>query len=91
MMQNAAKISPTNFRVTSVLGTKRERDETARGRNDHKAMQLPENTRRTSTFRAKALYQQVKLQVSGQHSFKAFKVEVKSVLRIGSAHNNVRM
>ena len=38
-MQNAAKISPTNFRVTSVLGTKRERDETAgdetaRGRND---------------------------------------------------------
>ena len=39
MMQNAAKISPTNFRVTSVLGTKREgdettRDEIARGRND---------------------------------------------------------
>jgi hypothetical protein len=36
MMQNAAKISPTNFRVTSVLGTKREGDETARndlGRN----------------------------------------------------------
>jgi hypothetical protein len=37
MMQNAAKISPTNFRVT--LGTKREGDETtgdemARGRND---------------------------------------------------------
>jgi hypothetical protein len=37
-MQNAAKISPTNFWVTSVLGTKRERDETtwdetARGRN----------------------------------------------------------
>ena len=34
MMQTAAKISPTNFRVTSVLGTKREGDETARGRND---------------------------------------------------------
>ena len=39
-MQNAAKISPTNFRVTSVLGTKREGDETARGRNDHKACVL---------------------------------------------------
>jgi hypothetical protein len=42
MMQNAAKISAANFRVTSVLGTKREGDEatgneTARGRNDHKA------------------------------------------------------
>ena len=33
-MQNATKISPTNFRVTSVLGTKREGDEMARGRND---------------------------------------------------------
>jgi hypothetical protein len=32
-MQNAAKISPTNFRVMSVLGTKRQGDETARGRN----------------------------------------------------------
>jgi hypothetical protein len=34
-MQNAAKISPTNFRVTSVLelATKRDGDETARGRN----------------------------------------------------------
>jgi hypothetical protein len=39
-MQNAAKISPTNFRVTSVLGTKREGDETARGLNDHKACVL---------------------------------------------------
>jgi hypothetical protein len=28
MMQNAAKISSTNFRVTSALGTKREGDET---------------------------------------------------------------
>jgi hypothetical protein len=38
MMQNAAKISHTNFRVTPLLGTKRpgtkrQGDETARGRN----------------------------------------------------------
>jgi hypothetical protein len=41
-MQNTAKISPTNFRVTFVLGTKRQGDETtwdetARGqsKNNH--------------------------------------------------------
>ena len=33
-MQNAAKISPAIFRVTSVLGTKRQGDKTARGRNE---------------------------------------------------------
>jgi hypothetical protein len=42
-MQNAAKISPTNFRVTSVLGTKREGDETARGRNDRGRNDLGRN------------------------------------------------
>jgi hypothetical protein len=33
MIQNAAKISPTNFRVVRV-GVVRVGDETARGRND---------------------------------------------------------
>ena len=54
-MQNAARISPTNFRVTSVLGMKREGDKTARGRNNHKAHDLVRSSEKAGLILARDL------------------------------------